>query len=105
MIFLCVFRLVWIYLGQFLHFSHFHHVSLVHGLTVCFLQQGAVLRTLGVQPIHWNWNNLLVLSRYIGDPDVIPDHQLQQVLFPLGFHGYLSHSSCPSSILTAGQRL
>jgi hypothetical protein len=76
-----------------------------HGLTVCFPQQGAVLHTLEVQPIHWNLNNLLVLSRYSGDPDVIPDHQLQQVLFPLGFRGYLSHSSCPSSILTAGHRL
>ncbi len=75
------------------------------GLSVCFAQQGAAILTLGVQPIHWNWDNLLVPSHYSGDPDVIPDHQLQQVLFPLGFRGYLSHSSCPSSILTAGQRL
>jgi hypothetical protein len=30
---------------KLLHFSHFHHVSLVSGLTICFLLQGAVLCT------------------------------------------------------------
>ncbi len=32
----------------------------------------------GMHPhLQWNWDLLLVMSRYIGDPDVIPDHRLQ----------------------------
>jgi hypothetical protein len=41
------------------------------GLTVCFPPQGAAVRAQGVQPTLWNWD---YLSRYSGDPDVIPDH-------------------------------
>jgi hypothetical protein len=35
------------------------------------MPQGAAIRTLGVQPTLWNWDYLLVPSRYIGDPEVI----------------------------------
>jgi hypothetical protein len=50
---------------ELLHCSHFHHVSLVSGLAVCFPPQGAAVRATGVQPILWNWDYLLVPSFYI----------------------------------------
>jgi hypothetical protein len=65
------------------------------GLTVCFPPQGAAVCAPGMQPTPWNWHYLLALSRYIGDPDVIPDHWLRLVLFACGFRGDLRHSLVP----------
>jgi hypothetical protein len=59
---------------ELLHFSHFHHVSLVHCTNRLLPTTGAVFRALGVQPTLWNWDYLLALSRYSGGPNVIPDH-------------------------------
>jgi hypothetical protein len=54
-------------------------------VTVCSPPQGAAIRALGVQPTLWNWDYVLVLSHYSGDPNVIPDHWLQKVLFARSF--------------------
>ncbi len=75
------------------------------GQTIYFPPQGAAICTPGVQPTLWNWDYLLVPCRYSGDPDVIPDHHLWLVLFARSFGFDISHSSCPSSVLTAGHWL
>ena len=67
-------------LYKFMELLHSHITTLAHwssGLTVCFPPQGATVRALGVPPTLWNWDLLLALSCYSGDPDVIPDHQLR----------------------------
>jgi hypothetical protein len=35
---------------------------------------GPSVRVLGMHPHFWNWDLLLMLSRYIGDLNVIPNH-------------------------------
>jgi hypothetical protein len=86
---------------ELLPFSHFHQVSQVQWTNQLLPATGDSGSRLGVQFKLWNWDYLLVLSRYSGDPNVIPDHWLQQVLFACGFRGDLSDSSCLSSVLTA----
>ncbi len=45
------------------------------GSTVCFPPRGASVRAPRVHLHFWNWDLLLTMSCYIGDPNVIPDHQ------------------------------
>jgi hypothetical protein len=53
--------------GEFLHFSHFHQVSLVQWTNRLLPPQGAAVRIPGVQPTLWNWDYLLVPSCYSSD--------------------------------------
>jgi hypothetical protein len=77
------------------------------GSTVCFPLGGAAVRIPGMHPhLQWNQVLLLAMSRYI-DPNVIPDHWLQLVLFASDFattlaSGCLSHAFPGSIPLLAG---
>ncbi len=44
------------------------------GSTIGFPPRGPAVGAPGVHPQCWNWDLQLVKSRYIGDPDIIPDH-------------------------------
>ncbi len=44
---------------ELLHFSHFHHVSLVQWTKCLLLTTGLAVCTPGVQPTLWNWDYLL----------------------------------------------
>jgi hypothetical protein len=57
------------------------------GSTICFPLGWAAIRILGMHPHLWNWDLLLTISRYIGDPD----HRPWKVPFALGFRDGLSH--------------
>jgi hypothetical protein len=45
------------------------------GSTVCFPPTGAAVHIPGVHPNFWNWDLLLVMSRYISDLNMILDHR------------------------------
>jgi hypothetical protein len=60
---------------EFLHFSHFHHVSLVQWTKSLLPATKGSSSRPGVQPTLWNWDYMLALSHYCGDPDVIPDYR------------------------------
>jgi hypothetical protein len=62
---------------ELLHFSHIRHVSLVQWTYRLLPATGGSSLCPGVQPTLWNWDYLLVPSRYSGDPDMIPDHRPQ----------------------------
>jgi hypothetical protein len=64
------------------------------GLAICFLPQGAVVHSPGVQPTLWNWDYLLALpcyTAYFLEPAL-------QVLFRPG--GLRFHSVCITRSLT-----
>jgi hypothetical protein len=93
-----------------LHFSQHFTVSLVWWINCLLPASTAVVCVLGMHLHFSNWDLLLAMSRYIGDPDVIPDHQPQSVLCARDSCKTLatscfSHLFCPSSILMAGHRL
>jgi hypothetical protein len=60
---------------ELLHFSHFHHFSLVLWTNRLLPATGGSGLRLGVKPTLYNWHYLLELSHYSGDPNIIPDHQ------------------------------
>jgi hypothetical protein len=63
---------------------HSHTTTQSHwssGSTICFLPRGAAVCVPRMHPHFWNWDLRLGMSPYIGDPDMIPDHQLWSVLF------------------------
>jgi hypothetical protein len=68
------------YLGSIVELLNFHTTTQSHWssrTTIYFLPGGAAIRALGVHPHFGNWDLLLAMSLYIGDLDMIPDHQPQ----------------------------
>jgi hypothetical protein len=62
-----------------LHFSHFHHVSLVQWTNCLLPATGGSGSCPGGATHTSELGLLLALSRYSGEPDVIPDHWLWKV--------------------------
>ncbi len=107
-----------IYLSRFLNWhiydcggpaaSFQYTVSLVQWVNRSLPAQGAAVPVPGMHPhLQWNRALLLAMPHYIGDPDVIPDHQPQQVLFAHDLAmtlatGFLSHALPSSILLLAG---
>ncbi len=67
------------------------------GSTVCFPPRGAAVYVPGMHPhLQWNWVLLLAMSRYIGDPNMTPDHRYDRSSLLASFddHSYRLPKQC-----------